>query len=77
MAIDYKRVDFNRIVRSDGGIKHPKQSAISFLVINYGGDNVIEICPINPKTNSETTGIGIQFPKEELDNIIEALKSFK
>jgi hypothetical protein len=70
IRIDYK--DENAC-HSVGGHKWPNQSG---LVLSKSA-SIYTIEGINPKTNDITTRIKLQFPHEEIDNIIQALQQLK
>lgn len=74
--IDYQNK--NILCRCIKGPKGANQSGIVFEIgVTYKGFETVKILAKNSKLNSITTGVQIEFPVEEIDNIIKALKEIK
>jgi len=66
------QVDYSRIVFGAAGRKWPSIKAITMEEIN----NNINFHFINDKTNLPTTDFKVSIPKENIPDVINALKQF-
>jgi hypothetical protein len=67
-----KIVKYTRVVKSQASIKTPNMSGLS---ISAYGDK-IRLNAINPVTNVKTTYLYMEIPKEDLEEVINTLKTF-
>lgn len=65
-----REIKYNRIVRSVAGNKYPFQTGLSLTKV----DDVIEIKAFNSVTKSTTTGLRMEIPLENVEEVIEKLK---
>lgn len=68
MIIKYKRT-----VQSTAMSKRPYQNGLSLEIDRR--DNVVRIESINPRTNQITTYLSMEIPIEQIEEVINALKS--
>jgi hypothetical protein len=67
------RIDYKRLVHSKAMNKRPNQCALQLEMLN----EVLWIQSINPRTETATTDLYIQVPKENIQNLINELEKLK
>lgn len=76
---DEVKVHYTRTVRAYAKVHGINQAGIHFMKLYNRSDPnaVIEISCINKKDGKLTTGLALQIPREDLDNVIDALKQMR